>query len=164
MEEQKTETTELTQSAPAQETANKGQKDGQLLLLVKIQTAMLAVLLVLLAAGGIFAAVQVNRAMQLVNAVDMNRVNTVVASLQEIAADLDMENVGKTVETLQGAAKGLADLDMDAVNDGIQALTEAAENLQSLDVEQLNDLIASLEQTAAQMEKTTAAFGRLFGK
>ena len=162
MEEQ-TNITETTPSAAKPEPARE-QKDDRLLRLVKIQTAMLAVLLVLLAVGGIFAAVQVNRAMQLVNAVDMNRVNTVVASLQEIAADLDMENVGKTVEALQGAAKGLADLDMDAVNDGIQALTEAAENLQSLDVEQLNDLIASLEQTAAQMEKTTAVFGRLFGK
>ena len=44
------------------------------------------------------------------------------------------------------------------------ALTDAAGNLQNLDIEKLNDLIAALEKTAAQMEKTSAAFGKLFGK
>ena len=84
-----------------------------------------------------------------------------------IAAELeklDMEGVGKTVEALRGAAQKLADADIDAVNDGIEALTDAAGNLQNLDIEKLNDLIAALEKTAAQMEKTSAAFGKLFGK
>ena len=77
---------------------------------------------------------------------------------------LDMEGVGKTVEALRGAAQKLAEVDIDAVNDGIEALTDAAGNLQNLDIEKLNDLIAALEKTAAQMEKTSAAFGKLFGK
>mgnify|MGYP006991770107 CR=1 FL=1 len=77
---------------------------------------------------------------------------------------LDMEGVGKTVEALRGAAQKLAEADIDAVNDGIEALTDAAGNLQNLDIEKLNDLIAALEKTAAQMEKTSAAFGKLFGK
>ena len=73
-------------------------------------------------------------------------------------------SVLETVEALRGAAQKLAEADIDAVNDGIEALTDAAGNLQNLDIEKLNDLIAALEKTAAQMEKTSAAFGKLFGK
>lgn len=139
------------------------EKKGDLLLFVKIQTALVAVLVV----GGIFAAVQVNKAMRVVDGLDMEQINAAVQSLSNIAAELeklDMEGVGKTVEALRGAAQKLAEADIDAVNDGIEALTDAAGNLQNLDIEKLNDLIAALEKTAAQMEKTSAAFGKLFGK
>lgn len=143
------------------------EKKGDLLLFVKIQTALVAVLVLLLVVGGIFAAVQVKKAMRVVDGLDMDKINAAVQSLSNIAAELeklDMEGVGKTVEALRGAAQKLADADIDAVNDGIEALTDAAGNLQNLDIEKLNDLIAALEKTAAQMEKTSAAFGKLFGK
>ena len=138
------------------------EKKGDLLLFVKIQTALVAVLV-----RGIFAAVQVNKAMRVVDGLDMDKINAAVQSLSSIAAELeklDMEGVGKTVEALRGAAQKLAEADIDAVNDGIEALTDAAGNLQNLDIGKLNDLIAALEKTAAQMEKTSAAFGKLFGK
>ena len=141
------------------------EKKGDLLLFVKIQTALVAVLV--LVVGGIFAAVQVNKAMRVVDGLDMEQINAAVQSLSNIAAELeklDMEGVGKTVEALRGAAQKLAEADIDAVNDGIEALTDAAGNLQNLDIGKLNDLIAALEKTAAQMEKTSAAFGKLFGK
>lgn len=143
------------------------EKKGDLLLFVKIQTALVAVLVLLLVVGGIFAAVQVKKAMRVVDGLDMDKINAAVQSLSNIAAELeklDMEGVGKTVEALRGAAQNLAEADIDAVNDGIEALTDAAGNLQNLDIEKLNDLIAALEKTAAQMEKTSAAFGKLFGK
>ena len=133
------------------------EKKGDLLLFVKIQTALVAVLVLLLVVGGIFAAVQVNKAMRVVDGLDMDKINAAVQSLSNTAAELeklDMEGVGKTVEALRGAAQKLAEADIDAVNDGIEALTD----------EKLNDLIAALEKTAAQMEKTSAAFGKLFGK
>ena len=141
--------------------------ESQLLLLAKIQTALLGAVLALLLIGGIFAGVQLNRAMQIFKGVDTEQLNGLILSLQNTAADLenlDMDSVAKTVEALQSAAKNLADVDMDAVNDGILALSDAAENLQGLDIEKLNDLITSLEKTATQMEKTSAAFGKLFGK
>ena len=140
--------------------------ENQLLLLAKIQTALLGAVLALLLIGGIFAGVQLNRAMQIFKGVDTEQLNGLILSLQNTAADLenlDMDSVAKTVEALQSAAKNLADVDMDAVNDGILALSDAAENLQGLDIEKLNNLI-TLEKTAAQMEKTSAAFGKLFGK
>ena len=143
------------------------EKKGDLLLFVKIQTALVAVLVLLLVVGGIFVAVHVNKAMRVVDGLDMEQINAAVQSLSSIAAELeklDMEGVGKTVEALRGAAQKLAEADIDAVNDGIEALTDAAGNLQNLDIEKLNDLIAALEKTAAQMEKTSAAFGKLFGK
>lgn len=141
--------------------------DNQLLLFAKIQTALVAALVVLLVVGGIFAAVQVNKAMRVVDALDMEQINAAVQSLSNTASELeklDMEGVGKTVEALRGAAQKLAEADIDAVNDGIEALTDAAGNLQNLDIGKLNDLIAALEKTAAQMEATSAVFARMFGK
>ena len=95
------------------------EKKGDLLLFVKIQTALVAVLVLLLVVGGIFAAVQVNKAMRVVDGLDMDKINAAVQSLSNIAAELeklDMEGVGKTVEALRGAAQKLAEADIDAVN------------------------------------------------
>ena len=156
----------MEQQMEKTQTAEK-KAENQLLLFAKVQTALLAVLVLLLVVGGIFAAVQVNKVMGVVNSLDMDRINAAVQSLSNTAAELeklDMEGVGKTVEALRGAAQKLADADIDAVNGGIEALTDAAGNLQDLDIEKLNDLITALEKTAAQMEKTSAAFGKLFGK
>ena len=65
---------------------------------------------------------------------------------------------------MRGRASEVPKTDVEAVNEGILALTEAAENLQELDIQKMNDLIQSLERVSAQMEKTTSAFGKLFGK
>ena len=76
------------------------EKKGDLLLFVKIQTALVAVLVLLVVVGGIFAAVQVNKAMRVVDGLDMDKINAAVQSLSSIAAELeklDMEGVGKTV-------------------------------------------------------------------
>lgn len=141
--------------------------EKQLLLLARVQTALLGATLLLLLIGGIFAGVQLNRAMGVFKGVDTEKINGLILSLQNTAAELenlDSDSIAETITALQNAAGNLADVDMQAVNDGIQALADAAENLQGLDIEKLNDLITSLEKTAAQMETTTAAFGRLFGK
>ncbi len=146
--------------------AEKKEKNS-LLLWMKIQTGLLAAVLVLLLAVGIFAAIQVNTMMQLFRGVDVEKVNSIILSVQNTAAQLenvDMDTINKAVDSLKGAAENLAAADIDAVNDGIAALTDAARNLQELDIEEMNALIQSLEATAQQMEKTTAAFSRLFGK
>lgn len=149
-----------------QETEKKQEKN-ELLLWVKIQTCLTGAVLALLLIAGIFAAVQVNNVMKVFRGVDVDKINSIVLSLQNTASELenvDMETINKTVEALKGAAQNLADADIGAVNDGIQALTAAAENLQGLDIDQMNELIQSLETVSKQMEKTTAAFSRVFGK
>ena len=61
------------------------EKKGDLLLFVKIQTALVAVLVLLLVVGGIFAAVQVNKAMRVVDGLDMDKINAAVQSLSSMA-------------------------------------------------------------------------------
>lgn len=135
--------------------------------LMKLQTALMAGILVLLLAVGCFVVYQVNNIMNMVNAVDLDKVNATVASLQSTAAELeklDMEQISAAVESLKGAAETLSKTDIGAINEGIQSLTDAAGNLSGLDIQQINELISSLETVAAQMEKTTSAFSKLFGK
>ena len=146
--------------------AEKKEKNS-LLLWMKIQTGLLAAVLVLLLAVGIFAAIQVNTMMQLFRGVDVEKVNSIILSVQNTAAqleDLDSKTINEAIDSLKGAAENLAEADISAVNEGILALTEAAKKLQELDIEELNELVKSLEATVQQMEKTTTAFNRLFGK
>ena len=142
-------------------------EQNPLLLWMKIQTGLLAALLALLLIGGIFAAVQVGRISRMFRGVDLDKVNAILLSVQNTAAqleDLDSKTINEAIDALKGAAENLAQADIDAVNEGILSLTEAAKKLQELDIEQLNELVKSLEATVQQMEKTTTAFNRLFGK
>ena len=123
----------------------KKQEKNELLFWVKLQTCLTGGVLALLLVAGIFAAVQVSNVMKVFRGVDVDTIN-------------------KTVDALKSAAQNLGNADIGAVNDGIQALTAAAENLQGLDIQQMNELIESLEAVAKQMEKTTSAFGKLFGR
>lgn len=135
--------------------------------LMKLQTGMIAGILVILLVVGVFLMVQVNTVMQQVRSLDLDKINATVASLQQTAAELekvDMEAINGAVTSLKGAAENLSNVDIKAINEGIQALTEAAGNLQGLDIEEMNGLIKSLETVAGQMEKTTSAFAKLFGK
>ena len=135
--------------------------------LLKLQTGLIAGVLVLLLVMGVFLAVQVNRMTELVNTVDMEKINSTLSSLQVAAAELeglDMEQINAVIASLRGAAENFAKTDMAAINDGIRELSAAAENLSGLDVEQVNNLIESLEAVAKQMERTTSSFSKLFGR
>ena len=68
------------------------------------------------------------------------------------------------MDSLKAAAENLGSADIDAVNDGIKALTAAADNLQGLDIEKMNELIKSLKTVSDEMEKTTSAFSKIFGR
>lgn len=138
-----------------------------MLLWVKIQTCLTGAVLVLLLIVGIFAGIQAGKVMQMFRGVDMDQINATVLALQNAAGglqDVDMDTINKAVASLKGAAENLAAADIDAVNDGIQALTEAAENLQGLDIEKMNELIESLKTVSEEMEKTTSAFSKIFGR
>ena len=68
------------------------------------------------------------------------------------------------MDSLKAAAENLGSADIDAINDGIKALTAAADNLQGLDIEKMNELIQSLKTVSDEMEKTTSAFSKIFGR
>lgn len=134
---------------------------------MRIQTGILAVMLALFLAIGGFLAVQVGSVMKQVQNIDLEKVNAAIASLEEITAELDdieMDTINEAVLALKEAAGNLSNADMSAINDGIIALSGAAENLQNLDMEKMNDMIQSLDKVAKQMEATTSAFGKLFGR
>lgn len=147
-------------------TEKKPEKDS-LLLWVKLQACLTGAILALMLVAAVFAAVQVSHVMRIFRGVDTEKINSVILSLQHAAEeleDVDVVAINQTVEALKGAAQNLADADIDAVNAGIEALTSAAENLQGLDIQRMNELIQSLETVSKQMEKTTSAFSKLFGK
>ena len=139
-------------------------KESAMLLWMKAQTCLTGAVLALLLIVGIFAAVQVNNVMRMFRGVDVEKINSTVLALQSAAEDVDMETINKAVESLKAAAENLGSADIDAVNDGIKALTAAADNLQGLDIEKMNELIESLKTVSDEMEKTTSAFSRLFGR
>lgn len=139
-------------------------KESAMLFWVKIQTCLTGAVLALLLIVGIFVAVQAGNVMRMFQGVDVEKINTTVLALQNAVGDVDMQTINKTVESLKAAAENLGDADIDAVNDGIKALTAAADNLQGLDIEKMNELIESLKTVSDEMEKTTSAFSKLFGR
>lgn len=112
---------------------------------MRIQTAILAVILVVCLVSAFFLT---------------TRVSGMVRQVESIHP----ESLAEAVDSMKLAAEALGNADMDAVNDGIRALSEAADHLSDLDVDRINSLIGSLNSVAGQMEATSNAFSRLFGK
>ena len=140
------------------------QKTDTVLFWMKVQTGLLAgilvVLLVVFAVGG--AAFR-----RVTGQLDLNRVNAVIISLERTAEELeklDAENLNATVTSLRGAADRLSKADMDAVNDAIASLSAAADQLSQLDMQELNALIDSLQTAADQLESVTGGLSRFFKK
>lgn len=149
-----------------QKTEEKKKQDPMLLWL-KIQTCLTGAVLALLLVAVVFVGIQAGNVMRMFRGVDVDQINTTVLALQSAAAELqnvDMDTINKAVSSLKGAAENLAEADVGAINDGIEALTAAAENLQGLDIQKMNDLIESLKTVSAEMEKTTSAFSKIFGR
>lgn len=139
-------------------------KESTVLFWMKLQTCLTGAVLALLLIVGIFAAVQVGHVMRMFRGVDVEKINATVLTLQSAAEELDMETINKAVDSLKAAAENLGSADIDAVNDGIKALTAAADNLQGLDIGKMNELIKSLKTVSDEMEKTTSAFSKIFGR
>lgn len=147
--------------------------EEQQLKMLKLQTGILTAMLVFFVILGIVLAGKavnvMNQAMgvmEQVQSLDLDTINSTVVALQDAALELqnvDMETLNKAVGSLKGAAENLTAVDMEAINEGIRSLSEAANNLDGLDIKQLNALITSLDTVAARMEKTSAAFSRIFG-
>ena len=132
--------------------------------LLRLQTILMAGILVLLLAAGAFLAVQAVRLNAVAQRLDMASVNRTIAGL-EAAADslsaLDGEQMQQTVAALQTAAQHLSDVDMASLN---EAISGAAENLKELDIDAFNALIASLQASSENLEKATGVISGIFGR
>ena len=102
---------------------------------VKVQTLLLAAVLVLLAILVIvvgMTARRMEKGLDLVQAdlesLEMDKVNTAIASLSEAAdrlADVDISRLNETATSLKAAAESLADVDIQSMNEAIVSLNSA---------------------------------------
>ena len=145
---------------------NQQEFQNKQLRMMQIQTAILAAILILLLAAGIFLAVQLadlGHLMDLMEqqllALDLEQINQAVASLTDTVDAMDMKALNGAVASLKGAAGNLSAVDMQALNAAIDSLSGAAEGLQEMDFAALNDLVETLGAVAARLERVTEVFG-----
>ena len=129
------------------------------LLHARLQTALLAVLLLLLFVVGIYAMGtlrDMHRTMDLmeekVERIDMEDVDAIVNAVRDVTAQLRELDISEAVESLEKAAALLADVDVDTLNGAISSLRDAAGKLSDVDVKTLNGAIAQLEDAAATLK------------
>lgn len=136
--------------------------------LMRVQTALMGAIFLLLLAALVFLAVQfaaLGEAMALVETqLQSLALEETVAALTEAAETLggvDMAALNGAVASLDAAAENLGAVDMRQLNDAVLALKGAAENLQDVDVESLNTLVSALETVATKLEGAVNALSNI---
>ena len=112
---------------------------------IRIQTLMIALILILV---GLCVFVMVSN----------------VAEVMNLVEEFDLEQLNDAVGSLKTAADKLAQVDVHSLNSGIQELADTAEKLSEVDVEQLISFMDSLEEMSAQMDSFSGIFKGIFGK
>ena len=117
------------------------------LLHARIQTAILAFILVI----ATFGAVKVSST--------TNKVNDLVDKSGKFLDEVDTKQLSGAVDSLSGAADSFSEaaekikaVDVDQVNSAVTAFTGAAEAVQELDVDHINSLISSLSTVTGALE------------
>lgn len=116
----------------------------------KIQTMLLAGILVILLLGSILLCTQISR---------------VTACLDIVEKDLqaiNMDDINGAVVALTDAANQLAAVDIDTLNGTITSLKDAADTLKGIDIEALNNLVSSLDTVASKLESAVNAITGIF--
>ena len=109
----------------------------------RLQTRILAAILVVVLVFSAFAGLKIYSAVEMLNRVDLDQIN-------------------RTVTSMQTAVDKVAALDVENINTSIQSFAEAAKHLEDLDVEKLNTLLESLSAAAENMESVTEKLKSLF--
>ena len=84
----------------------KKQEKNELLFWVKLQTCLTGGVLALLLVAGIFAAVQVSNVMKVFRGVDVDKINSIVLSLQNTASELENVDMEVLCRELDGLLAG----------------------------------------------------------
>ena len=142
--------------------------------IMRRQTALIAGILIIVLAVGIFLASQfasikrcVDLIEQKVGVLDVQVLNDAVDSFTEAAdqfSSIDVDEFNKTVESLQTAADNFGSVDIDKLNDTVSSLKDAADTFSDVDVEALNKLVQALESVSAKLEKAVSAITGIFGR
>lgn len=140
---------------------------------VKIQTILLAgvfVLLVLLLVVIGIAGRRMEKSLNLVQenleALEMDHINEVIASLTEAAdhlAKVDIARLNDTALSLKAAAESLSDVDVKTMNEAIASLKDAANTLKNLDIQSLNGVIQSIDRAVQGLETAVNTLKGIFG-
>ncbi len=109
------------------------------LTLMRVQTALLALILVILLAAGVFVAREISELQSVMDVIE-----------QDVKA-LDMDAMNDAVSALTDAAKQFSFVDMDALNGAVRSLTEAADQLSSVDANTLNETVTALRDAAKML-------------
>ena len=120
----------------------KSPQDRQLLLM-RLQTVMIALILILILGFVLFLAGKVTQVMGIVQQIDMVQVNGAVASLKS-------------------AADQLSQVDVETLNEGIQGISDAAGELSELDFQQLSGFLTSLEDLSKEIDGVSGLLKGLF--
>lgn len=140
----------------------------------RLQTILIAVLLVIVVVGALLLALKFREISSVVDTVkreletiDVEAINEAADSFADAAGklgELDMEGFGKTVEALRGAAERIGSVDAAKLNDAVAALTNAAGKLSEIDIDSLNSLVEALDGTATRLGSAVNAIGGIFGR
>lgn len=133
---------------------------------MRIQTSILCLMLAIILAAGSVVGIAALSVKKTTTNLDFDKINETIAILQDVSKDLnqlDMADINRAIASLADVAETISKADIDAINEAIVSLTGAADNLKDMDVDEINELISSLQKTAAQMERTTSIFSKIFG-
>ena len=119
--------------------------ESQQLFLLRLQTFMIFLILLLMIGAVLFLVIKGNQVTALVESIDTVQLNDAVASLKT-------------------AADTLGTLDTETLNQGIADISAAAENLGQVDFQKLTDFMDSLETLGAQMELISGFFSGFLKK
>ena len=136
------------------------------LLHARIQTGILALILVIASIGIVRISATTKK------------VNDLVDKSGAFLDEIDTVKLSSAVDSLSGAADSISDaseklktIDVDHVNDAVVAFTGAAEAVQELDVDHINSLISSLstvtgalESVVVTLQNAVAAIQGLFSR
>lgn len=115
------------------------------LFLLRLQTLMIFVILLLILSAVLFLFMKGNEISALVQSIDTAQINQAVGSLKT-------------------AADTLGALDTEKLNAGIGDLSATAENLSQLDFEKLESFMESMEGLGKQMDLISGFFGSFLKK
>lgn len=136
--------------------------------LLRVQTALIGGIFLLLLAALVFLAVQfaaLGEALDMVEtqlqSLELEETVEALTTAAETMGEVDMAALNEAVASLDAAAENLGAVDMKQLNSAVLALKGAATNLQDVDVEALNTLVSALETVATKLEGAVNALSNI---
>ena len=119
---------------------------------MKIQTAFIVGIFLVIAAVGIFTVLQ------------FAAMRSAVDGLGQTVQSVDPGTLERAVHSFSDAADQFGKLDMEELNETVSSLRSAAEQLKGMDMEKLNEMLGTLESAASKLQSAVSAIAAIFGR